>query len=564
MKKIRNIMIVGTLISLFYSCSNNSTNDFAPELIPVKVSEKWGYVNIEGKYEINPQFSSAGFFIDNIALVANADKYGYIDEKGKFLINPQYKYASDFSEGLAAVVPENGKIKYIDKKGEIKIELKDAEFAGNFHNGLAKVKINDQWGFIDNTGKIIINPQFYQVIDFTDGLAAFSKKNEKDEILWGYIDKAGKIVINAQFKSVEPFTEGLAAVTIDGKQFGYIDKTGKYIINPQFEEVTSFFNEMAAIKQGNSFGIINKEGKIIINPQFDEINLPASNDLIAVQSDGKWGYIDMEGKYIINPQFEEATNFLGKIAIVKFADKIGFIDKKGTYIANPQFDGSLSPRYFSCYGIGYSFSKIETDFFDINSFTIKLLINNSLFGVDENSTIEKVSKIFNLTPDDYGRRNIVISSTENLETEFSTKDIAINKVSIEFMTDVYNLENKYEYYKDYWGNQRQRITGSSKVPNNDAKIKNIEVDIELSNKGTGKGEDLAKELKSSIQKVYNLDALQSKKYEEQKTIILTHKVNKYISYIAYNENSLKIWLSFDTEANITILDYVKQEIVEAD
>ena len=70
MKKKINILILGTLISLFYSCSNKSSNDFAPELIPVKVSEKWGYVNAEGKYEINPQFSYAGFFIDNVALVS--------------------------------------------------------------------------------------------------------------------------------------------------------------------------------------------------------------------------------------------------------------------------------------------------------------------------------------------------------------------------------------------------------------------------------------------------------------------------------------------------------------
>lgn len=555
---------MGILISLFYSCSNKSGNDFAPELIPVKVSEKWGYVNAEGKYEINPQFSYAGFFIDNIALVASADKYGYIDEKGKFLINPQYKDASDFSEGLAAVVSENGKIKYINKKGDIKIELKDAEYAGNFHNGLAKVKINDQWGFIDNTGKIVINPQFYQVIDFTDGLSAFSKKDEKGEILWGYIDKTGKIIINAQFKSVEPFTDGLAAVSIDGKQFGFVDKTGKYIINPQFEEVTSFFNEIAAIKQGNSWGIINTEGKIIINPQFDEIILPASNDLIAVQSDEKWGYIDMDGKYVINPQFDEATNFIGKIAIVEFADKIGFIDTKGTYIANPQFDGSLSPKYFSCYGIGYSFNSIETDFFDINSFTTKLLPNNSMLGIDENSNVEIITKIFNLTTDDYGRRKVQISNTEILETEFSTKDITINKVTIEFLTDVYDYENKYEYYQDYWGNQRQRISGTTKTPNNEAKIKDIEIDIELSNKGSGKGENLAKELKTAFQKVYKFGELQSKKFEEENTIILTHKDNKYFSYIAYNEDYVKVWLSFDTEDNITILNNLKSEIEDTE
>ena len=166
--------------------------------------------------------------------------------------------------------------------------------------------------------------------------------------------------------------------------------------------------------------------------------------------------------------------------------------------------------------------------------------------------------------DDYGRRKVVISNTENLETEFSTKDITIIKVTMEFITDVYEYENKYEYYKDYWGNQRQRISGTTKTPNNEAKIKDIEIDIELSNKGSGKGENLAKELKSAIQKVYNFEELKSSKFDEENTIILTHKNNKYFSYIAYNENYVKILLSFDIEENVTILDNLKSEIEESE
>ena len=45
---------------------------------------------------------------------------------------------------------------------------------------------------------------------------------------YGYIDKTGKIVIEPQFDIVENFSEGLAAVVIGGKR-GYIDKTGVFI-----------------------------------------------------------------------------------------------------------------------------------------------------------------------------------------------------------------------------------------------------------------------------------------------------------------------------------------------
>ena len=48
--------------------------------------------------------------------------------------------------------------------------------------------------------------------------------------LYGYIDNKGTIIINPQFDEACPFSEGLASVEI-GDKWGYIDKTGKYVCN---------------------------------------------------------------------------------------------------------------------------------------------------------------------------------------------------------------------------------------------------------------------------------------------------------------------------------------------
>jgi len=48
---------------------------------------------------------------------------------------------------------------------------------------------------------------------------------------YGYIDKTGKIVIEPKFDNAWSFSEGLARVKIDDKD-GYIDKTGKYVWEP--------------------------------------------------------------------------------------------------------------------------------------------------------------------------------------------------------------------------------------------------------------------------------------------------------------------------------------------
>lgn len=50
---------------------------------------------------------------------------------------------------------------------------------------------------------------------------------------WGYIDKSGTIVINPQFRNASFFFEDLAAASPDGKKSGYIDRSGHFVINPQ-------------------------------------------------------------------------------------------------------------------------------------------------------------------------------------------------------------------------------------------------------------------------------------------------------------------------------------------
>ena len=56
---------------------------------------------------------------------------------------------------------------------------------------------------------------------------------------WGFIDTKGQYVINPQFDNAGEFSEGLAPVEIGGK-YGFIDTKGQYVINPQFDNAGEF------------------------------------------------------------------------------------------------------------------------------------------------------------------------------------------------------------------------------------------------------------------------------------------------------------------------------------
>ena len=215
-----------------------------------------------------------------------------------------------------------------------------ASFVGAQEKHLFKIKVNNKYGFIDESGKIVIEPQFQGVYDFSDGLAKVYKSGEFDT---AYIDETGKFAIEPKFDIGGNFSEGFAWVGFDPQKtfssvkvgnitlnsysspasdsfdynIGFIDKSGKFITEPIYKLAGSFSEGLAFVKtKENKFGFIDKTGKIAIQPKFDWADR-FSESLALVFVNGKYGFIDKMGKMIIKPQFTKAESFSEGLACVK-------------------------------------------------------------------------------------------------------------------------------------------------------------------------------------------------------------------------------------------------------
>lgn len=214
------------------------------------------------------------------------------------------------------------------------IGLSCSKNQNQFDLELIPVKSGEKWGYINQKGEYVINPQFMDAEFFYDGIAMVKSIDGKV----GYISKEGKYIIPAKFKEGISFSEGLTFVVSDGGYPTCIDKTGKTVFQlKQAKEVFAFSEGLAMYKLDSTFGLIDKTGKVVVNPQFEYIR-PFKEGLAAVCKNDKWGFIDKTGKIVINFQFDAVLDFHNGKAVIRNNSQCGFIDKKGSYVINPQFD----------------------------------------------------------------------------------------------------------------------------------------------------------------------------------------------------------------------------------
>ena len=132
---------------------------------------------------------------------------------------------------------------------------------GLFGDGLAPVKLGGKWGYINETGKMVILPTWDEALTFADGLAPVQKGGK-----WGYIGKAGKVVVELSWDDAEVFSGG--AATVKNGKFGFIDATGKVISEAKWASNGKFSHGLAVVHTtghgvDGSVAIINLKGETI-------------------------------------------------------------------------------------------------------------------------------------------------------------------------------------------------------------------------------------------------------------------------------------------------------------
>lgn len=207
------------------------------------------------------------------------------------------------------------------------------------------IKDNNKYGFIDENGNTIVEPQYEYASDFSQGYAVISYQGS-----YGYIDGLGQVVIQPQYELALNFSEGLATVQINGK-WGYINEEGKLAIEPQFDSAESFSEGKAAVSVGRKIQYINKKGEKIIEV-IGEVGFEFKESYAVIENavSGKVysQFINEKGEFVFQ-KYGAADSFSDGLAVVMTGDRYegednlyGYINGSGNIVIEQQFVGAMS------------------------------------------------------------------------------------------------------------------------------------------------------------------------------------------------------------------------------
>lgn len=199
------------------------------KIVGKKNKSDWFMADKKGNTIGTPCDSILYGFKNGLCPIKIKNKWGYMNSLGEMAIQPQYDYARTFSEEGLARVKKGEYYYFIDKAGNEVLKY-DHIFTG-FTNNRAAVLIDGEKCLINHCGKIICKISADEIYSFRNDNYAVIINDNKASL----IDSLGNIVLATEYRSIGVFNNGIAVVSNQDDKCGYINIKGKEIIPVKYD-----------------------------------------------------------------------------------------------------------------------------------------------------------------------------------------------------------------------------------------------------------------------------------------------------------------------------------------
>ncbi|HPO50343.1 MAG TPA: WG repeat-containing protein, partial [Spirochaetota bacterium] len=283
--------------------------------------------------------------LENILKKKNFEKK---DKENIINILEEYKKYLKEGDNIFLKIKYDNKLGYINSFGDILIPpvLEGTEI-GNYNSKYVWVKSPPKFFIMDNDFNTTCSSEklnYDDIYNFSEGIALV-RKNSK----YGYIDKNGKVIVNPVYEDGTNFNSNVAFVKEDNL-WGMINKTGNFIIKPYYDWVWGSQNDYYAVKKNNYYGIVNKNGKVVVEIKYDWVEIIKEKNNAILSLEGKKGCVDLKnGKTLINFDYEDILYINEAERFIIKKDALYYIcDEDGKTLGN-RYDNIYNDYYFSDY-----------------------------------------------------------------------------------------------------------------------------------------------------------------------------------------------------------------------
>ena len=209
---------------------------------------------------------------------------------------------------------------FLIKKNGRKYEISKVENYNYF-----VLRHDNQTGVIDKTGKIIINPQYDEVVIPNPEKGIFvCYDSEKTKVL----TENGQEIFS-EYKNIEPIRlKNIASDLMyeksvlkysENNKYGIINYEGKKISNPIYDEIEGlpYKEGELLVKQNEKYGVINIKGNILIDIKYDKVETDGyystedgykyAGYIVSNKTDEgyRYGYINTNGDTVLKNEYNQ-------------------------------------------------------------------------------------------------------------------------------------------------------------------------------------------------------------------------------------------------------------------
>ncbi|HMQ48523.1 MAG TPA: WG repeat-containing protein [Saprospiraceae bacterium] len=376
-------------------------------LYPIKVDQKWGYMNAKGRTVIEPRYdiisdkNIAWHTLDDrdsvntpYRLVELDKKLGLINDQKQEVLSTRYQRIYPLSHEFFAVVLDS-RVTVVNQKEEIifKQRYKDIRIADTsaiLGQHLFLVREEKWWGLMDEKEQLILPMQYKNISPIHKNTPLLKVQHPKSGERWGLINREEKVILPFKFQAIRGIHPNYIAAQKADSLFAIYDSTGAlqypaiyhraFPLNAHFGALISKlhgaqllryatgdtislnnrYNDFKALDQyfvicimGNRQGLLDSLAREVLVPTYYSIK-PYQQNLYAVSNfSGLIGLYRPGAGEILPSFYSYIGSFYQGYAQINMGQRIGLMDTS--------FQVVIPPNYNSIYRDGRHIKALKED-----------------------------------------------------------------------------------------------------------------------------------------------------------------------------------------------------------